>query len=238
MKRSPVLAALIVIGLSGCGPGVSPVSLEGASPEVATPSTVRERLELESKEFRAVPQLTTGELLSRRVQADVSSAVSLGVADGWFEARAANDATGARLDVSRFELALRDVKLSAAQFPPNGLTLTRVSLELEQPAALDLRWYGDGNLGWAGGDASFALQLWVKLSNGNESPLETAHIDVPIELMVTADEAGALNLSLDLSHQGAMWQIPTLFELRDLKLTVNAVETTPLDQLPPRQVLQ
>lgn len=238
MKRSPLLAALVIIGFAGCGEGISPVVESRAKPTMPTPTTVRERLEAEPKEFRAMPALTSGELVTRRVLADVSSAVSLGVADGRMELQARNNAQGAHMSVSRFEVALRDVKLTPAQLPPNGLTFTQVRLVMTEPATLHVRWYGDGELGFASGQLPVELQVWVLMSTGAISPMEHAQFTVPIELMVSEDEHHVLGMSLDVSHAGALWSWSNLFELKDLKLNVGALEVTPLDQLPPRQVVQ
>lgn len=227
-------ASLLV--LIGCGQTISPGLEDGTGDVVlALPDTARERLELEVREFRALPLDSGGSFSSRRVLAQATSAVPLAIADGWFDARARYEVTGPKLRVTRFAATLHDVRFTEAQLPPTGLTLTQVRFSMPEPATLNLRWFGDGTLGWASGAVTVEVHARLLRSNGLTSPLEVARLEaLPVELLVSQTEAGVLALTLRVDRPGALWNWAGLLELGDLSFSLRAFEVTPLDQLPPR----
>lgn len=233
----PLLAALVVIGFAGCGPGAA-AGLEATptgsvvacgGPTIAT----RERLELDAMSFRVHPVSSLGSFSSRRVLAGDTSRVPLQLADGWFEAHALSGRAGPLIAVMRFGASLDDVKFTEAQLPPSGLTLTQVSFATVGPQLLPARWLGDGNVGVATGSLTVEVHTSLALSNGKESPLEVARLEVPVELTVIQTANRLLGLSLQVAREGPLWNWAGLFELSDLTLSLEAYQVGRPDQLPP-----
>lgn len=231
----PLLTAWVVIGFSGCGRELAPVfehptgTVALAPPEL----TPRERLELDTAEFRIHPVDSLGSFGLTRALAGVTSTVPVALVDGWFEGYAFTEASGQRLGVTRFDAALADVLFTPQQLPPNGLTLSQVRFELAEPAVLNVRWFGDGTLGWAKGALTVNIHTALRLSTGGESPLEVARLTVPVELTVSQTANGLIGLWLHVARDGALWNWAGLFELGDLSLSLEAFEVRGIDRLPP-----
>lgn len=235
----PLLAAWVVIGFSSCGHDFAPVFEHPAGTVALVPPelTPRERLELDTAEFRVHPVDSLGTFSTRRVLAGVTSTVPIALVDGWLEGYAftepGTETSGPRLGVTRFDAALADVTFTAQQLPPNGLTLSRVSFALAEPAVLNLRWFGDGTLGWAKGALTVNVHTALRLSTGGESRLEVARLTVPVELTVSQTTNGLLGLWVHVASDRTLWNWAGLFELGDLSLSLEAFEVRGIDRLPP-----
>lgn len=224
----PLLAALVVIGFAGCGQAISPVLDEPTLP-VVVQTTARHRLQQPGvMELRIHPVNSGGQLISRQVLAQVSSTVPVKLVDGWLGAYAVADPLGPGLVVTGFAASLGDVKF---QLPPFGVTLTQVHFEMVQPVRMPVRWFGDGNLGWAEGTLAVDLHTSLRLSTGQDSPLAVARLSLPVELTVTQTATGLVGVWLQLAPEGPLWRWAGLFELSDLSMTLEAFEVS--DQLPP-----
>lgn len=225
----PLLAALLLIPSTGCGPALSPALEDPTGTISAAEPTVRQRLERDLTPFRILPTPSTGDFTCRRVLEDVNSAVPFALADGWFEAQAITDPDGERLAVTRFSGSLKDVRFTAGQLPPTGLTLTQVRFALAEPAKLKVRWFGDGAMGWANGTLTVEIRSALLLSDGTASPLEVGRLALPVTLTVQQTANGVLGLSLSGGRDAVIWSWGGLFELRDLGVSLEAFEVTPED---------
>lgn len=229
----PLLVALIVLGF-GCGDGAVPAVEEGSSNDTS-PVTARARLEAEPVLFRVLPVGSEGVFTTRRVQYGTERApVHFAFSDGWIEAQAGWDHAGPVLGLTRLSGALPSFSFSASQLPPNGLTFARTKILLSEPATLRVQWMGDSELGLAHGTVPVELHFWLRLSNGNESPLEVAHLDLPITLVVHQAN-GVMGVQLEASQSGALWSWADLFELGDLRVQVQAIEKS--EHVDPMSVL-
>lgn len=231
----PLLAALVVIGFSGCGQDLaggleSPTGAISVcnGPALAT----RERL-AQNIPLRVHPVTSLGTLTAQRVLNGFTSEVPLKLSDGWFEAQALTSRGGPLIAVMRFGAALDDVKFTALQLPPHGLTLTKVSFAMPEPALMPVRWLGDGSVGMAKGTLAVDLRTSVLLSTGAVSPLEVARLQVPVELTVSQTANRLVALSVQVVPDGKLWNWAGLFELRDLMMSMEAFEVGTPAQLPP-----
>ncbi|MFZ5445472.1 MAG: hypothetical protein ACOZQL_36110 [Myxococcota bacterium] len=219
----PLLVALVVLGV-GCGEGAVPAVDESTPREEVPAVSARNRLEAEPQLFRILPVGSEGVFTTRRVQYGTERApVHFAFDDGWIEAQAGWDRAGTVLGLTRLSASLPEFRFSASQLPPNGLTFARAKILLAEPTALRVQWMGDNELGLARGTVPVELHLWLRLSNGNESPLEVAHLELPVTLVVH-QASGVMGIDLEASQAGALWDWAELFELGDLRVQVRAAE--------------
>lgn len=222
-----LVSAVVVLTL-GCGAPVVPAVVDGTPCPEAVP-TARERLEELPVAFELTPGLSFGTLLTRQVMLDASAAVALRPTSGWLEVSASNTPAGELLTVSRFEGALRDVELPGL----NGLTLTGVRFHLAAPATLAVRWLTGGEVGWASGTVPVDIHTSLRLSSGAVSPLEVGHLPaLPMEFLVQRTTSGALLVSASVEQRGTLWTWGGLYELAELAVKLEAVESGVMVELP------
>lgn len=114
-----------------------------------------------------------------------------------------------------------DVTVSPAVVPPDGLHLTDLTVELTEPASVQLGSTTEEAVA-AGAPLSVDVKWAVEVEHG---VVELAPIRLPelvFDLSVQTDEQGELEAHLTASHPGKFWSWAGIFELRDLEIELVA----------------
>jgi hypothetical protein len=151
-----------------------------------------------------------------------SGAIDIGVTGGELElsASAAGD-----LIVDRIDVTFDDIVLTPSELPPNGLTLTGISVRLAHPALAVATWYGDDV---AEAEATVDVDFdWAILApDGDLLPLGTQHVTgVDARFDVSSDAEGRVLVTIGAARDGQFWDWGGLVELSDLRLTLASSET-------------
>jgi hypothetical protein len=114
-----------------------------------------------------------------------------------------------------------DVLVAPSVVPPDGLTLTDLSLDLAAPSVVQS---GSSSAEQIGASAELSIDVrWaVVLDHGT---VMLAPIRLPAlttEITVEADESGQLEARLTATHPGAFWSWAGIFELRELEMDLVA----------------
>ena len=133
------------------------------------------------------------------------------------------------LVLESLRLPLEDGVVSASRLPPHGLTLTGIEIRTDGPAAGYVRWFGDGDEGYAELEADLLLD-WSLVPPGHPErdpwPLEQQRIEkVVFDVHVTTDRHGNLTAEITGDAQGLLWSWGEIVELRDARIQVLAIET-------------
>lgn len=161
---------------------------------------------------------------TRRVQFGPERApVHFPFSDGWVEAQAGVERGAPVVALTELRATLGEFRFSPSQLPPQGLTFARGKVVLTEPVVLPATWMGQ-DLAMVRGTVPVEVHLWLRLSNGAESPLEVAQLELPISLTAFRDEQGVLGLSFEGTLEGPLWNWAGLFELGGLRVQVRAIE--------------
>ena len=115
-----------------------------------------------------------------------------------------------------------DVMVSPNVVPPDGLLLTDLTVELAEPAVVQLGPVGDDQLA-AGADLSIDVRWAVEVEHGTVDLAPIRLPDLAFDFSV-ADQDGQLVAHLGAAHVGAFWSWAGIFELRDLELDLPAFD--------------
>lgn len=138
--------------------------------------------------------------------------------------------TGGRLSLSLDDAGLRvdslvvdaaDLSVGPAAMPPDGATLTGISVALASPveaavdSASETEAVGEGGL-------PVTLSWAVQLEYGTVELAPIRLPALPFELSVELDDAGEIHAHLGANQTGSFWNWAGIFELRDLALELDA----------------
>lgn len=126
----------------------------------------------------------------------------------------------AELRVEEMAVTAADLEVGAGVMPPNGATLTGISIALNSPMGA-LAELGDNT---AEIEAGLAVDLrWaVVLDHGVVDLAPIRLPELPFELSVELDADGELEAHLTASQPGPFWSWAGIFQLRDLELDLVA----------------
>jgi hypothetical protein len=132
----------------------------------------------------------------------------------------------AGLRVDSLEVQAADVSVGPAAMPPDGATLTGISVALSSPVAVTLASSSETAAASAGG-LPVSLRWAVELDYGTVDLAPIRLPDLPFELSVELDAAGELEAHLTASQPGSFWNWAGIFELRNLELDLVAATGVP-----------
>lgn len=127
----------------------------------------------------------------------------------------------AGLRVESLEVTAADVTMGPGVMPPDGATLTGISVGLAAPLAVELGEISDTAAASAGA-LPVDLRWAVVLDHGTVDLAPIRLTALPFELSVEMAAGGDLAAHLTASEPGAFWSWAGIFELRDLELDLVA----------------
>jgi hypothetical protein len=125
------------------------------------------------------------------------------------------------LRVESMEITAADVTIGPGVMPPDGATLTGISVALASPFQVELADVTDSAAESAGG-LPVDLRWAVVLDHGTVDLAPIRLPSLPFELSVEMAADGELAAHLTASEPGAFWSWAGIFELRDLELDLVA----------------
>lgn len=146
--------------------------------------------------------------------------VEFTVVDGTIAMRAEDDGA---LTISEMSLDLADITVSPALFPPDGLGLRKLSVQLDYPVVAFPAYASDGITATVETQVSTTLAWSAEFDSGNVYPLRSIELtDLPLraELRLDGDEVSA---RLSAARTGEFWDWAGMFDLKDLVLELEAV---------------
>lgn len=137
---------------------------------------------------------------------------------------------GSDLRVQSLDVSAADVSIGPSTMPPDGATLTGISVALSAPMSAAVASESDTS---ATTDGALPVDLrWaVELEYGTVDLAPIRLPELPFELSVELDDSGEIQAHLTASQPGSFWDWAGIFELRDLELDL--VATTALDVTDP-----
>lgn len=217
----------LLLGLAACVNDRTEAPADGALPDPGAeevPST-RARLRAEPVTLPAVPQESTVTVSVRLPQVEAAgSRTELEALAGEVRLAAPKN-----LVIEELELSLEDAVVSASRLPPHGLRLTDIRLTADGPTEAPVRWFGDGDEGYAQTEVVFWLD-WnlVPLDDpeGEPWPLDRQRVEgVTLDVHVTTDRHGNLLAEITGSTQDWVWSWGELAEMTDAEIQLLAIET-------------
>jgi len=205
------LALLLLLSAIGCGPEVGDPA-PGSQPDLAMRLSEPVPLAIVPSadgSFARVAAVTLRD-------GDVSD-VEVVVTSGRLEL----SLDDAGLRVGSLEVQAADVSVGPATMPPDGATLTGISVALSSPIEVTLASSSETAAVTAGG-LPVHLQWAVELDHGTVDLAPIRLPSLPFELSVELDDSGELQAHLTASQPGAFWSWAGIFELRDLELDLVA----------------
>lgn len=121
------------------------------------------------------------------------------------------------LRVESMEVTAADVSIDAGVMPPDGATLTGISVALAAPVQATL-----ASTGSATGGLPVDLAWAVALDHGVVDLAPIRMPDLPFELALELGTDGEVEAHLTASEPGRFWSWAGIFELRDLELDLVA----------------
>ncbi len=139
---------------------------------------------------------------------------------------------GGDLRVESLEVTAADVTVGPGVMPPDGATLTGISVALSAPTRSALASATDSAAATAG-DLPVDLRWAVELEHGAVDLAPIRLPELPFELAVELDDNGEIAAHLTASQPDRFWTWAGIFELRDLELdlvaTTGQVAPGPVD---------
>lgn len=125
------------------------------------------------------------------------------------------------LRLESMEVTAADVSIDAGVMPPDGATLTGISVALAAPVQATLASTREA-IGSAAGGLPVDLAWAVALDHGvvDLAPIRMA--DLPFELALELGTDGEVEAHITASQAGRFWNWAGIFELRDLELDLVA----------------
>ncbi len=213
------LAYLFPVFLMGCQ-AADPLGFVEEEPE--PPATTRERLAT-PRQLEIMPgDGVVSVAATRHTDTIETGQIDMTILGGDLEVSAQ---PGGELVIHRLLVVLDDVVLSETELPPNGITLTGISLRLAEPAIAQATWQSDGDV--AAAEASLDLDFdWAVLGDdGTPLPLGVQHIGaVDVTLDVASDAEGRVAVTLRAARDGELWDWAGIVELADLRVSLASIE--------------
>jgi hypothetical protein len=125
------------------------------------------------------------------------------------------------LRVESMEVTAADVSIDAGVMPPDGATLTGISVALSAPVQAVLS-STDEAAGSATGGLPVDLAWAVQLDHGVVDLAPIRMPELPFELALELGADGEVEAHLTASQPGRFWNWAGIFELRDLELDLVA----------------
>ena len=128
------------------------------------------------------------------------------------------------LVLEELRASISDLVISREVVPPNGVTLTDITVELVEPAEGSLTWYGDEGYAEVTVDMSVA---WALMSSEG-SPLALAPQiveDLTFGITVRLDSRGRLVAELGAHAQGDVIDWPTVAKIDELNVELTSRES-------------
>lgn len=126
----------------------------------------------------------------------------------------------AELRVESMEVTAADVSIDAGVMPPDGATLTGISVALSAPVQAVLASSDDA--GSTAGGLPVDLAWAVQLDHGVVDLAPIRLPELPFELALELGTDGEVEAHLTASQPGRFWNWAGIFELRDLELDLVA----------------
>lgn len=128
---------------------------------------------------------------------------------------------GSDLRVESLQVTAADVSVGPATMPPDGATLTDISVALAAPLAASLASESDTTAATEGG-LPVDLRWAVALDYGTVDLAPIRLPALPFELSVALGIDGTIEAHLAAGQPGSFWSWAGIFELRDLELDLVA----------------
>ncbi len=203
--------ALLVLLPIGCGPQVgdpAPGSADDLAGRLAEPVSLA-IIPTEDGSFARVGAVSVRDGEVSEVEVTVTGGrLSLSLDD-------------AGLRVDSLEVQAADVSVGPSTMPPDGATLTGISVALTSPVEVTLASSSETAAQSEGG-LPVDLRWAVELDYGTVDLAPIRLVALPFELSVELDDAGEIQAHLTASQPGAFWSWAGIFELRDLELDLVA----------------
>lgn len=149
---------------------------------------------------------------------EVTEEVELSVAGGTITLSRDQDG---RIRFHDLRMDTEDVLVAPSVVPPDGLTLTDLTMELAAPGVVQSGSTGADQIDGSA-ELSIDVQWAVVLNHGTVGLAPIRLPALTTEITVEADAAGELEARLTASHPGAFWNWVDIFELRELELDLVA----------------
>ncbi len=114
-----------------------------------------------------------------------------------------------------------DVMVSPAVVPPAGLMLTDLTVELAEPARVQLGSWSDDQVA-VGAELAVDVKWAVEVDHGVVDLAPIRLTDLAFDVSVESDESGRLAARLSASQPGVFWSWAGIFELHDLEIDLVA----------------
>lgn len=114
-----------------------------------------------------------------------------------------------------------DVLVSPVLVPPDGLMLTDLTVELAEPATVQLGSWSDDEVA-AGAELAVDVKWAVQVDHGVVDLAPIRLDDLAFDVSVESDESGRLAARLTASQPGTFWSWAGIFELHDLEIDLVA----------------
>ena len=187
------------------------------------PLTVMERIE-RGPTFAIVAPRATVEMDVRFPRSDTPGVQSMTLIPdrGALVVRALDEE---RLKLKSMELELDERSLGADTFPPRGMTLRNVHLQLAGETSADAQWSSGESEGHARLEGTLLLDWSVLLDAGSEWPLaQQEFAGVPLDVQVGTDAQNNLIVELSAAIDGPVWSWGGVVEVSNLRLYLPAIE--------------
>jgi hypothetical protein len=114
-----------------------------------------------------------------------------------------------------------DVMVSAAVVPPEGLMLTDLTVELAEPASVQLGSWSDDQVA-AGAELAVDVKWAVEVDHGVVDLAPIRLTELAFDVSVQIDESGRVAARMSASQPGVFWSWAGIFELHDLDIDLVA----------------
>ncbi len=228
VMRCLVVAALqgsLIAGLAGCADaslgdaGVDGRDEEGEPAGDLPVGDLRERLAAPTS-FVVADQLggSSASVMAVALSDGQTAAVELSVVGGLVTLSLDPDD---RVVFHDLVIDTDDVMVSPVIVPPGGLVLTHLTVELAEPARVQLGSWSDDEVA-VGAQLAVDVAWAVEVEHGVVDLAPIHLTDIAFDVSVATDESGRLAARLAASHPGTFWSWAGIFELHDLEIDLVA----------------
>ncbi len=220
LKKQQPITILMVLLISGC---MGDTTMELVD---IPPVGFREKLRAGMLFDFDPMENNSAEIQASLLRSKVSELIELPLKEGTVELSAGRK-DSSQVDVLTIALTivLEDVFVPASVFPPSGIDLTEISLEIQKKTeqAIELSWSQKGDLG----NGSFTTDLVLHWSVARDDRviglsdviIRNASIHITIDALNRSH--GSTDVALSIQKLDAFWRWADTFEFRDLGLEMS-----------------
>jgi hypothetical protein len=224
---APVLGSLFAIGSAGCaGASLGDASVDDGDDDEGEPAgeppvegDLRQRLAAPTS-FVVADQLggSSASLMAVALSDGQTAAVELAVVGGLVTLSLDSQD---RVVFHELLVDTDDVMVSPVVVPPDGLMLTDLTVELVEPARVQLGSWSDDEVA-AGAELAVDVKWAVEVDHGVVDLAPIRLSELAFDVSVESDESGRLAAHLSASAPGVFWSWAGIFELHDLEIELFA----------------